>query len=545
MNRSFLSVGRPALIPLVVLLTACSGEVARDTTFQSAAGQVKPASTVSVTKFAAARFAEQATFGPNPEVVAQIQAKGFSKWIDDEFALPVSQMDTSPIVKYNSQIPELSKSAYKYARNEIVVSLSQAPDQLRRRVAWSLSQFITTAINKIEPYGGMSYSNFLQRNAFIDFGTLIRRVTLNPSMAAYLDNFQNRPTTPECPFCSPNENYARELLQLFTLGTIKLNQDGTPQRDSKGRLLETYTQQDVEELARALTGWSFQYNPEQTDYRRFDGEMVYDTGSGSVAHDRGAKTVLGTSIPANLDASKELDQVVSIIMGHPNLAPFISTRLIQHLVTSEPTPAYVGRISAVFDNNGKGVKGDMKAVVKAILLDEEARRGDVPGASTANFGKMREPILWYTGLLRGLNCAKPLQWEDAGWGPMQPVSQMPFDPSSVFSYYAPTDRAPGSNLLAPEQKLLTAEEFGFRFGIRQAAFATAGCNLGIFGQALANNPAAFVDLVGDRFFRGAIPAALRQTLIALAPEIQGNTPNDRALTLLIFSLSSPYYGVMK
>jgi uncharacterized protein (DUF1800 family) len=511
----------------------------------SAPGQVKPAASASVTRYAAARFADQATFGATPELVAEIQAKGFSAWIDAEFAKPVSQLDLTPIQQYDSQISEQSKIGYKYARNQLMISLMTAPDQLRRRVAWSLSQFITTAINKIEPYGGMAYSNFLQQNAFENFGTLLRRVTLNPSMGVYLDNYQNRPTTTECSWCAPNENYSREMLQLFTLGTVLLNQDGSVKRDAAGKPIETYSQKDVEELARALTGWKMAKDTERTDYRRYDGEMVMD--SWSVAHDRGAKTVLGSAIPANLDASGDLDRVVAIVMAHPNLAPFISVRLIQHLVTSDPSPAYIARISAVFNNNGSGVKGDLKAVVKAILLDPEARKGDVIGADTAGFGKMREPVLWYTGLLRGMSCTQPLQWDDDSWGPLAPASQNPFDPTSVFSYYAPTDRAPGSNLLAPEQKLLTAEEYSFRFGIRGELFERAGngCNLAPFGQALLASPSAFADLVGERYFRSAMPATLRQNLISLAPEVYGNTPNERAASLLIFALSSPYYGVMK
>ena len=303
-----------------------------------------------------------------------------------------------------------------------------------------------------------------------------------------------------------------------------------------------YTQRDVIEVARALTGWTFQYNTERTDFRRYDGEMIPD--SWAATHDRGAKTIMGSAIPANLDPSRELDQVVAIIMKHQNLAPFISLRMIQHLVTSDPSPEYISRISAVFNDNGKGVKGDLKAVVKAILLDPEARRGDVPGADTTAFGKMREPILFYTSLLRGLGCTKPIQWEDDGWGPAAPSSQNPFDPTSVFSFYAPTDRAPGSNLLAPEQKLLTAEEFSFRFNIRFPMFATAGCNVAEFGQALGVSPASFADLVSERYFRGAMPAALRQNLIALAPDVNGSTPNHRAILLLIYALNSPYYGVI-
>lgn len=538
---------RPArawLIPAVLAVIAgCSrdaGESPAPAQFSASSGQVQPAASKAVSYYAAARFADQVSFGATPALVAEIQAKGFERWIDEQFALPPSKIDLTPIVNYDSQIREQGDAAYRYSTSQVWTSFLDVPDQLRRRVSWSLSQFVVVSMAKVEPYGGLSYSNFLQQQAFGNYGELIRAVTMNPAMGVYLDNLENRPTSNECRWCSPNENYARELMQLFTLGVVKLNLDGSLQRDAAGKPVETYSQKDVEELARALTGWRMEGNYERTDYRRYDRELVPDPWR--AAHDRGAKTVLGRAFPAGVEARQELDTIVSLLMAHQNIAPFVSVRLIQHLVTSDPSPAYVARVATVF----RSTSGDMKSVIKAILLDPEARRGDQIGSEGTQFGKMREPVLWYTGLLRGLSCKRALKWSDVET--ITTSSQRPFDATSVFSYYLPTDRAPGSNLLAPEQRLLTAEELSWRLGggLAEAVKRVgADCDASPFGRAFSASPAAFADLVNERFFRGAMPATLRQTLIDLAPTTWGDTPDQKAISLLLFALSTPYYGVIR
>jgi uncharacterized protein (DUF1800 family) len=536
------------VLPMLGVLFACSrnGDEASSAALSASSGQVQPVQDGVVSRYAAARFADQVSFGATPALVAEIQAKGFERWIDEQFALPVSNIDTSPIARYDSQIAAEGARGYAYATNALYVSLLGAPDQLRRRVSWSLSQFVVTAMNKIEPYGALSWSNLLQRQAFGNYGALLRAATVSPAMGVYLDNLSNRPTSDQCPWCAPNENYARELLQLFAVGVVELNIDGTLRRDAAGKPIETYTQKDVEELARALTGWSVNGNFDRTDFRRYDGELVPD--SWSAAHDRKAKTVMGTGFAPNTEAAQELDTVIKLLMGHQNIAPFVSLRLIQHLVTSDPSPAYLARVATVFRNNGQGAAGDLRAVIKAILLDPEARRGDQIGANGASFGKMREPVLWYTGLLRGLGCTAPPRWNNGTDSGLAAPAQHPFDPPSVFSFYMPTDRAPGSNLLAPEQRLLNAEELSWRLNnsIAEGVLrAGTGCDASVFGRAYATSPAAFVELVNQRYFRGAMPPVLRQNLIELAPGTWGNTPDQKAISLLQFALATPYYGVIR
>jgi uncharacterized protein (DUF1800 family) len=541
-----------AFLPIGVLLLSCgqqgAGERTNNPALLASTGQVSNQTGTVVSHYAASRFADQVSFGATPTLVAEIEQKGYAKWIDDQFALPVSKNDPAPIQVYNSEIPAESERVYKYMRGQLLPAFINDKDQLRHRVSWALSQFVVASASKLTPYPALTYANFLQDQAFGNYGDFIRALTTNPSMGTYLDNIQNRPLSNQCIGCSPNENYARELMQLFTIGVVKLNADGSTVRNASGQPVETYTQDDVSQLARALTGWTLNNDgiTDRWDHGGFSRVMRMENWS--AAHDRGQKTILGTDFPSGREADAELGSIVTLLMSHQNIAPFVSLRLIQHLVTSNPSPAYLARMSAVFRNNGQGVQGDMKALVKAILLDPEARNGDQIGVDRAGFGKVREPILWYTGLLRGLGCTSALNW-DGGDNLAYPGAQEPFNASSVFSFFLPTDRAPGSNLLAPEQRLLNADELATRMGgynIKSAsATAAAGCQVNSFGLAFATSSTAYVNLVSDRYFRGAMAPTLRQNLIDLAPTIWGDNTNAKAMNLLAYALSSPYYGVIK
>jgi uncharacterized protein (DUF1800 family) len=373
-------------------------------------------------------------------------------------------------------------------------------------------------------------------------------------MGSFLDNVQNRATSAECPSCAANENYARELLQLFSLGVVMLNPDGTVVRDAKGKPIETYTQEDVEALAKALTGWRSAPSNAQlpmTNFLNAGYLMVPD--SWRAAHDWNAKTVMGVSFPAGRDASKELDSVVDLLMNHQNIAPFVSLRLIQHLVTSDPSPAYIARVSGIFRNNGSGVSGDMKAVIRAVLLDPEARRGDANnGSMPAQIGKFREPLHWYIAALRGLNCKKVLR--DQNGRIVHPREQHALNPSTIFGFYLPTDRAPGSNLLAPEQKLVNTSELSSRFGGWGIGRLTdtsggpddSGCQIDELARILERSPKEFVDTLNMRYFRGVMPPLLRSSILDLAAgQTTWGSPRTKAVLLTQYALSSPAFGVMK
>lgn len=545
-------------VGLAALLAGCGGgrggESAATPTPFAAKGQVAAAGGNVVGVYAASRFAEQVSFGPTASLVAEIRAKGFDKWIDDQFALPASQADLTPFLGFKDPVPQAEWSAYWRLWTNLAIA---APDQLRLRVTWALSQFLVVSQRKVDLVGTLYYGNMLQQYGLGRYDDLLYQVSVHPAMGIYLDNNQNRPKSAECPHCAPNENFARELMQLFSLGVFKLNPDGTPVRDAKGGFVETYSQRDVEELARVLTGWQTDPNPPNQPVRNWANwakPMVATTWPPE--RDSGPKTVLGKAFPAGQTQDKDLRDAISLLMSHQNIAPFVATRLIQHLVKSNPSPAYVGRVAAKFRNNGQGVAGDMKAVVKAVLLDTEARAGDNPAAASITDGKLREPYLFQTAVWRGLGCARV---PELPWGPAQVPSQMPFSAESVFSFYAPTDRAPGSNLLAPEQKLVNAQELTRRLDSVQttrwtggpngsmAVLVTAGCDAAGLMNAFTDSPRAFNDWVSVRFFRGAMPPTLRSNVELLMKEPMWD-PKDveyASTRLLDFALSSPYFGVMK
>ena len=215
-------------------------------------GQVMPAAAVAkVSFYAASRFAEQASFGPTPALVAEIQAKGYEKWIDDQLALAPSQIDPKPAWITGNPIP---RPPYDYQHRELQKLIMSAPDQLRARLVWSIGQFIVVGAGP-HPVGVIEWVNMLGRQAFGNYRELLTTVSVNATMGEYLNNRSNRPKSVECPRCAPNENFARELMQLFSLGVYQLAPDGTPLRNSRGGFVETYKQADVEQLARVLTGW--------------------------------------------------------------------------------------------------------------------------------------------------------------------------------------------------------------------------------------------------------------------------------------------------
>jgi len=550
----------------------CSGgstdrSSAGDAPASASSGQVAPQKAYKASYYAATRFAEQATFGPTPALIEELRTKGFAQWIDEQLALPPTKVDPAKFTQFDNLSGDFF-TVWNPWMAELHRLWLTAPDQLRQRVTWSLSQYIVVSSQRLDPAAVGIWFNQLHDMALGNYGDLIYGISTNAAMGFYLDNVQNRPKSAECPHCAPNENYARELMQLFTLGVVKLNADGSTVRQANGRPAETYTQRDVDELARVLTGWTYAPRapgaPVDRNFGNWEKPMVPSTWAPE--RDSGAKTVLGRVFPAGQSQQKDLQDVVALLMGHQNIAPFVALRMIQHLVKSNPSPAYIARVGAVFRDNGKGVAGDMKAVVKAVLLDPEARAGDDPATLAKGDGKVREPVLHLVGMLRGLGCQRaPVEpWNGR---PMVAYDQNPFNQNSVFSFYAPTDLSPGRNVLAPEQKLLTAKEFRERLwqlqymllydwqkvGWEQAREAglqrlrDAGCGFDALVAAYRNSPRALIDLLGPRYFRGAVPAQLRVELEKLATtwkSTYGWSDEEIVVKLLTMALMHPAYGAI-
>ena len=453
-------------VVLVLSLAACGGGAGgTDNTPAAPAPLPTPAPSpapvpplLPVGKLGAARFLTQATFGPTlAEVEALQNVTSFDAWIADQANKTISlQLPYLQQLKANGEDVFHNQRMDVWWRNSV-----RGEDQLRQRVAFALSEIFVVSDqagelnNDVEGLG--HYYDLLAFNALGNYRTLLKEVTLSPQMGFYLSMLGNqKPDTAQG--IRADENFAREVMQLFTIGLLQLNADGTPRRDANGQPIPTYKQPDIEGLARVFTGFGPQQTPENVrnggfEYGRVD--RLKPMGAWQAFHDVDAKTIVGnSSIPAGMQADAELDLALDVLFKHPNVGPFIGQQLIQRLVTSNPSPQYVARVAAKFDNNGSGVRGDLFAVVKAILTDAEARSGHT--ANPQRFGKIKEPLLRTTHLWRFFSAiGKNGRYDE--WNPEGPYSQAPLRASSVFNFFRPDYRPVGAvtnaGLVCPECQL--------------------------------------------------------------------------------------------
>jgi uncharacterized protein (DUF1800 family) len=489
---------------------------------------VIPAGTGSpkVSYLAAARFLEQASWGPDAAGIAHVQAVGFDAWLDEQLAAPVSIYKAS-----NS-----SSNGLVNQQSEFFVHAMQGQDQLRQRVAFALSEiFVVSGLKTGEPRQMVPYLNMLAQDAFGTYLNVLRDVTLSPTMGVYLDMVNNDKGDPTAG-TAPNENYGREVMQLLSLGTVLLNSDGSVQKNA-GQPIPTYDQTTITNMAHALTGWTFPgktithgHNPEN-----YSGPMIAVEAN----HDETQKTIVGgTVLPAGQSAQQDLDAVLQTLATHPNAAPFISLRLIEHLVTSNPSPGYISRISQVFTST----QGDLSQVVRAILLDPEARQGDDPqNAPIANGGHLREPVLFVLAMMRNLGASvvdqNPIEALAASMG------QNLLYPGSVFSYYSPLYRISGG-VQAPEFQLLTSATALVRANVVQDLVARnldgdIHYDLSPF-TALASSPSDLVDAVNNTFLYGRLPASLKPDIVAAITAASGT---DRVRNAIYLVATSALYQV--
>jgi uncharacterized protein (DUF1800 family) len=408
----------------------------------------------------AVRLLEQATFGPTLKNIEEINKYGMNVWLDNQFLAPVSTYPALTPFDPDSSIgcPTGSPTSC-YRDNYTMFPLQKqfflnalfGEDQLRQRVAFALGQiWVTSGVAIQQPSSMGPFLNVLNAGAFGNFRQLMDDITLNPAMGSYLDMVNNDRRSGGAP---PNENYARELLQLFTIGLYKLNQDGTPQFDGQGNPLPTYDQNTVIGFARAFTGWTYAPKPGVPGVAHNPEYFLLPMVAWEPNHDVLSKPLLdGVTAPANQTARQDLTFALDNIFNHPNVPPFISKQLIQHLVTSNPTPAYVSRVAAVFINNGQGVRGDLKAVVRAILTDTEARGSVKDPLALPNYGHLREPVLYVTNVLRAFKASSDGTNLDAQGRNM---GQNLFYSPSVFNYYRPNYQVPGTGILGPEFSIQT------------------------------------------------------------------------------------------
>ena len=476
----------------------------------------------------AVHFLEQATFGPTALDVTAVQGMGPQAWLNDQFGMPESPV---PDGLDGSQL-----------RAQIYLNMATGPDQVRQRALFALSQIVVVSANKVTDGVALTtWARLMSRNAFGNYRTLLREASLSPAMGKYLDNVFNRKATATA---SPNENYARELLQLFSVGVWRLNNDGSQQRDGLGQPVPTYTQATIAEYARALTGWTYPTRPGSTPSNSnpeyYVGELIATPTASR--HDTDAKTLLsGVNVPANLTAPQEIDLVVDSVFNHPNLPPFVATRLIRSMVTSNPSPQFVERVANVFINNGAGVRGDLRAVFAAILLDPEALN-----PTTQIHGRLKDPVMHVIGFGRALGAT--IASPDSFQYVFSNLSQRVLTPQTVFSFYALTATLPNQpTVFAPEFQLyppaLAIQRANFIYGIITGQFgATYAIDRTIF-NTVAPDAAALVDLVNQRLMMGRMSSQLRSLLITATNAVPASDPNQRAIGALYLAAISSEYSV--
>jgi len=517
----------------------------------SRASPVAKSFAVDERKAEAFRFLNQATCGATETAAAEVIEAGYEAWIDDQLTRPASLQ-----LPYLEALPRPDRVNTLHA-DRIDVWFRNAlhgEDQLRQRVAFALSQlFVVSEFGALSPmpYAAASYYDLLAEHAFGNFRDLLEAVTLHPAMAAYLSTLGNRKADPDT-HTSPDENYARELLQLFTIGLDELEPDGTPRLDENGEPIPTYDQEVVEGFARVFTGWHYKgladfLNPSRTLERQTSPLELYPD-----FHDTEPKRLLnGVILPGGQGGEQDLADALDNIFDHPNVGPFVSKFLIQRLVTSNPSPDYVARVASTFNDNGFGVRGDLSAVIKAILLDEEAR-------SSKHAGKLKEPLLKLTQLWRAYN-ARPVS-DGYGTGARtyfkRRIGQGPLQAPSVFNFFSPIYSPPGelaaTGFVAPEFQITTEYQ--------SATFTSLlyrQCFNGNSAPQSARSTPVIIDIDEEIELAGDVPALVERAankllgsrisppLGSAAMELAGSVddPAARAAEVIFIIAISPEFAV--
>lgn len=498
----------------------------------------------------ATRFLEQATWGPNSTLLAHVQQVGIQAYLDEQFTATPSGYPTMPLQP--TTIPATCDSTCQrdvysmYPLQRLFFTNAfYSDDQLRQRVVWALHKIIVVSGRDLmQPSWMVPYLRIIDQNAFGNYRTLLGEITLNPGMGYYLN--MNTSTKN-----NPNENYPREVLQLFSVGTDKVNIDGTPMLDPQGDAIPTYDQEVVNGFTKLFTGWRLAAQPTPGVANYID-PMVLVVNN----HDTTSKLLLdGFVQPPNQTGLQDLNAGLDNIFNHPNVGPFIGKQLIQQLVTSNPSPAYIARVATVFNNNGQSVRGDLKAVVQAILLDPEAR-GDVKG--DISYGRLREPAQLVNNILRafGVRSANGATTSDGYLNPQTiNMDQDVLRPPTVFSYFPYDFVVPNSTLAGPEFGLISAST-----SLRRANFcntivfstigvstnAPNGTSIDLAGlQALAGNPAGLVDDLNQRLMYGRMSAEMRTSIIDAVNAVLASNTLKRARTALYLVVTSSQYQVQR
>ncbi|NQV86489.1 MAG: DUF1800 domain-containing protein [Woeseiaceae bacterium] len=511
----------------------------------------------SLTKVEAFQFLNQVTFGALESEADRVIAMRQEAWIDDQMTrAPSLQLPHMQVV--GATQPGMDFQLQKDRVDVWFRNALNGDDQLRQRVAFALSEIMVVsqlgALNNA-PFALADYYDLLARNAFGNYRDLIEAVTLHPAMGVYLSMLGNQ--KPDVALnIRPDENYARELMQLFSIGLIELNNDGTAKRDAFGSTIPTYDQTLIESFSHIYTGWTWAGSPNFQQARGTRLNQVVPMELWEDFHDSGEKTLFyGVTLPAGQGGAQDLSDALDNVFDHPNVGPFIAIRLIHRLVTSNPSPAYVSRVASAFNNNGSGVRGDLGAVVKAILLDVEAH----PAVQAEQSGKIKEPLLRLTQLWRAYNAIS-----NSGRYPLDFVyivfGQGPLQASHVFNFFSPFYAPPGeiqdSGRVAPELEIateylntfVTNYMFGQIFGLNSTNQNLQDDDVFINFESemlLASNIDQLIDSVAGKLLGGNISVTLRNEIAGMLALIPETDTAVRAAEVIYFIVTSPEFAYQR
>ena len=502
----------------------------------------------------ASRFLAQATLGADYEEIQRVARIGQSAWLAEQFARPIGYQQPFLDQRLRSGL-EVTSDHRRWAWWQQVM---QGPDPLRQRVALALSEIFVVSDNadavNANPIGAANYYDMLLNNAFGNYRELLRDVSLHPIMGAYLSHLRNDKSDPRSGRY-PDENYAREVMQLFSIGLFELRPDGTLQRDGHGQPIPTYDNGTITQMAKIFTGLAF----DGVDRNFYNGQAswtrpmrMYDEH-----HEPGPKTLLrGLYVPAGRTGMQDIDAAIDNLYRHPNVGPFLARRLIQRLVTSNPSPGYIGRVAAVFADDGHHVRGNMQAVISAILLDPESMAG--PYVTEIGKGMLRESFLRRVQLARAFDASNRAgTYPIADGGAPDTYGQRPLSSPTVFNFFLPDHQPTGiiadAGLFAPEFQIVTAVT------AITSANALRGQIEGVMNHdpndalrvrldltdeiAIAADPGALLDRLNLILMYGMMSNPMRQVLLHALEQLRD--PRQRVMTALELIAIAPEYAVLR
>ncbi|MFZ6777564.1 DUF1800 domain-containing protein [Undibacterium sp. Ji83W] len=555
-----------ALLASASLLAACGGSSSTaqnstgiGTTAMGAPPAPAPDSNAAaITASDASRFLAQASMGANRAQIARVQALGYAGWIDEQLSLPgygtrwdwlVSKgLDD---ISYRNSQAGFDSCAWR--------KLISSPDTLRQRFTLSLSEVIVVAIDGLigggwKAFAAAAWLDMLEANCFGNYRDLLQLVSTSPAMGQYL-TFRGNAKFNAQTGAMPDENYARELMQLFSIGLLELKLNGNP-RQEDGKNKETYGLDDITGLARIFTGWDFDLAGGKADKPDFMRRPMIQV---PVKHETGASMFLDKTVAAGLSGADALTAALDIIFAHDNVAPFISRQLIQRLVTSNPSPAYVSRVATVFNDDGSGSaskKGNLKAVLKAILLDDEARKP--ANISDPQFGKLREPVLRFLAWARAYNATATNDiWNIGNTGdPATKLGQSPLRSPSVFNFFRPGYVPPNTaiaaaTLVAPEFQITNESSVVGYVNYMQRAVSNGVSDVTPDYSSLmplADTAAALLDEINLVLAAGQLSTASLldlSTAVDSMPKGSDNRRKQRIYAALTLVLAAPEFIVLK